>query len=768
MKRRVSLIIFLLSVFFTTFTFGQKFVLSGYLYDASSGEGLIGANISIKNTNYGVTTNAYGFYSITVPKGDYTVHCSYVGFETLTYNLTLDKDITKNAELHPKTEQLDEIVIGATQNKNITNTEVSVIKLDIKDTKVIPVLFGEQDALKTIQLMPGVSSTSEGSSGFFVRGGDADQNLVLLDEAPVYNASHLLGFFSVFNSDALKDIKLYKGGIPSRYGGKASSVLNIRMKDGNSKKWGASGGIGLISSRLTVEGPLVKDKSSIMVSGRRTYFDLIAKGFSEEVENEKLYFYDLNLKTNYNLSENNKLFVSGYLGRDVLGTDEFGFSWGNKTFTLRWNHIFNNKLFANTSLIYSDYNYGFNTKDEGTKINLTAGIYNYNLKQDYTYYLNSKNKISFGWNGIFHRFKPSAFDFEGDLSSSQEIEQRKALETAVYVSNSHKISEKFSTEYGVRLSSLSNIGAYTEKEYDENGNTISQITYKSGDFYKTFLNFEPRLNATYILNKSNSLKFSYNRVAQYLHLLSNNTSEFPTDMWIPTSPRVKPTLADQVTLGYFRNFKQNMFQFSAEGYYKNLSNSVDYKEGAKIYGNPDIEAELVFGKGRAYGIEFLLKKNKGKFTGWLGYTLSKSERKFNEINNGNWFSAKQDRTHDISVVGTYKLSRKLTLSGTWVYNTGNAVTYPTGKYLIDGKHINLYTERNADRMPDYHRLDLGLTWVLKDKKSFYNDLSFSIYNVYARKNAYLIYFNEDKQNHMQATRVSLFSILPSISWNFKF
>lgn len=766
MKKNIYLITFLVFTFSSTYTFAQKFVLSGHLYDASSGEGLINANISVKNTNYGVTTNSYGFYSITLPKGNYTVSYSYLGFETQNIELPLDKSITKNIELHPKSSQLEEIIVGATKNKNIINTEVSVLKLNVKDAKKIPVLLGEQDVLKTIQLMPGVNATSEGSSGFSVRGGDADQNLILLDEAPIYNASHLLGFFSVFNSDALKDIKLYKGGIPAKYGGKVSSVLDIRMKDGNSKKWRASGGIGLISSRLAVEGPLAKDKSSIVISGRRTYLDLIARAVSDEIKNEKLYFYDLNLKANYKISEDDKLYVSGYLGRDVLGTKEFGFSWGNKTLTLRWNHIFNNKLFTNTSLIYSDYNYGFNIKEGGTEIDLISGIYDYNLKQDYTYYLNSKHRISFGWNGIFHRFKPSAFSFEN--LAPIKIEQRKALEAALYASNKHKISNKLSMEYGFRVSSLSNVGPYTEKAYTHNNDLIKETSYKSGSFYKNYFNFEPRLNTTYILNNNNSFKFSYNRIAQYMHMLSNTTSESPTDMWIPTSPKVKPTLVDQITLGYFRNFSKNMYQFNVESYYKNLSNTVDYKDGAKIYGNPNLEQELTFGRGRAYGIELLLKKTKGKFTGWIGYTLSKSERQFNEINDGNWFSTRQDRTHDFSIVGTYELNRKVTLSATWVYNTGDAVTFPVGKYKVDNRYINLYTNRNGDRMPDYHRLDLGLTWVLKDSKSFYNDLSFSIYNAYARKNAYAIYYEQTSQGSMQAKRLSLFSFLPSIAWNFKF
>lgn len=756
-----------LIVLFGTILSAQEFTISGYMRDANSGEELLYATVYAGGTNSGVTTNLYGFYSLSLPAGEYTINYSYVGYESIAFKVNLNANVKKDIELGGDALLLNEVVVVAQrEDENVTNTEVSVVSLDIKDVKKIPVLFGEQDILKTIQLLPGVSANSEGGSGFFVRGGDADQNLILLDEAPVYNASHLLGFFSVFNSDALKDVKMYKGGIPAQYGGRASSVMDVRMKNGNMKEWEASGGLGLISSRLTLEGPLVQDKGSIILSGRRTYLDVVAGLVSPDFADLSLYFYDLNLKANYKLGDKDRVYFSGYLGRDALGTEDFGFDWGNQTMTVRWNHTFNSKLFLNTSFIYSDYDYGFKVQNGGVSINLDAGIYDYNVKQDYSYYLNPQNKIEFGWNGIYHQFKPTVFSF--DDSAADAAQEQYALEGGFYVSNTQKFSEKFSMNYGLRLSTMSNIGDYTEKEYNAEDEVIKETIFESGEFYNTYANLEPRINATYLLGAKSSIKASYNRNVQYLQLLSNSTSGTPTDMWIPSSSLVKPTIADQVSVGYFRNFSSNSYKFSVESYYKNLQNTVDYENGAETFGNPDIEAELVFGKGRAYGIEFLLEKTKGKFTGWASYTLSKSERQYDEINGGDWFSARQDRTHDISLVGTYQITPKLTLSGTWVYNTGDAVTFPSGKYYLDGSLINLYTERNADRFPDYHRLDIGLTWVLKDSKRFYNDLNFSVYNAYNRKNAYTITFAENDLGQTEATRLALFGIIPSVAWNFKF
>ena len=725
------------------------------------------ANVYNAATSQGATTNLYGFYSLTLPRGTYEISFSYLGYDTKKIIVNLSENITRDVELTISSSQLDEVVIMATnEDENIKNTEVSVHSLDMKEIKKIPVIFGEQDVVKTIQLLPGVSANSEGGSGFFVRGGNADQNLILLDEAPVYNASHLLGFFSVFNSDALKDVKLYKGGIPAQYGGRASSVMDVRMRNGNMKEWDISGGLGLISSRLTVEGPIVKDKSSIIVSGRRTYADIVAKPFLDDSDDLSLYFYDLNLKANYKLGDKDRIYVSGYLGRDNLGTETFGFNWGNMTFTGRWNHIFNSKLFSNTSLIYSEYDYGFDIENGGTDITLNAGIYDYNLKQDYNYYLNTNNELSFGWQGIYHQFQPYTFAFDGEIRSSAD--ERNALEGGLYLANQQKISSKLSLNYGMRLTSFSNIGPYTEQIFNSDDEVESETSYRSGNFYNTYFNVEPRFFATYLLGSRNSIKLSYNRNAQYLHLLSNSTSGSPTDIWIPSSPLVEPTIANQFAVGYFKNFTSN-YNFSIEAYYKNLENTVDYKDGAEIFGNENLESELVFGKGRAYGIEFLLEKTKGKLTGWLSYTLSKSERQYDEINNGAWFSARQDRTHDVSIVGIYELTPRVSLSASWVYNTGDAVTFPTGKYFIDDNLVNLYSERNADRMPDYHRLDLGATLKLNTKKdTSRSELNLSIYNAYNRLNAYSITFDTNDTGTTEATRLALFGIVPSLTWNFKF
>ena len=764
MKKHILSLALLL---FGTTAFAQDFTLSGYMRDVESGEELLYATVSVEGTTAGVTTNLYGFYSLTLPKGEYKINYSYVGYETQTVDIILDKDMTKDVEMGSGAQQLAEVVVKAKQeDENITNTEVSVVSLDMKKAKKLPVIMGEQDVLKTVQLLPGVSSNSEGGSGFFVRGGETDQNLILLDEAPVYNASHLLGFFSVFNSDALKDVKLYKGGIPAQYGGRASSVMDIRMKNGNMKKWEASGGVGIISSRLTLEGPIVEDKGSIMVSGRRTYADVLTKAFTDDFDDVTLYFYDLNLKANYKLGEKDRLYVSGYLGRDEFGLGGAGFNWGNQTLTTRWNHTFSNKLFSNTSFIYSDYDYGFAVENGGLDINLDAGIYDYNLKQDFNYYLNPNFKLAFGWQGVLHDFKPSVFTFNEEAQDAAQ--DQLALEGGLYVSAEQKLSKRLSANYGLRLSTLSNIGPYTQTTFDEATDIETETTYDSGDIFNTQAGLEPRVNMTYLLDSKSSIKASYNRNFQYLHLLSNSNAGTPTDQWIPTSVNVKPTIANQVAVGYFRNFANNNYKLSVEGYYKDMQNMVDFKDGAEIFGNSNLETELVFGQGRAYGAEFLLEKTKGKFTGWLSYTLSKAENQFEDINRGEWFSARQDRTHDISVVGTYAITPKLALSGSWVYYTGDAVTFPSGKYFVDDNLVNLYTARNGDRMPDYHRMDLSLTWTIKDTKKFYNDLNISVYNVYNRLNAYTIEFAENEAGMTEATRLALFGTVPSVTWNFRF
>jgi hypothetical protein len=754
----------------------QKFTISGTIEDASNGEELIGASILVVELSTGGTTNVYGFYSVTIPQGTYTVVISYLGYQPVTKNLLLDKSTTINVELEPETTTLQEVVVTSErEDVNVQSTQMSVNKLEMKEIESIPVVFGEKDVIKTIQLLPGIKS-SEGGGGFFVRGGSADQNLILLDEAPVYNASHLLGFFSVFNSDAIKGLSIYKGHIPAEYGGRASSVLDIKMNDGNSKKFNASGGIGLISSRLTLEAPIVKDKGSFILSGRRTYLDLFLKlSNDKDISKSILYFYDLNAKANYQLGDKDRVFVSGYFGRDKFGFgNQFGFDWGNSTATVRWNHLFNDKLFLNTTALFSDYNYkveidGDEGKNNGFKI--ISAIQDISLKEDFEYYISPANTLKFGATAARHKFVPGEIIPESNSSiNSIKLQEKFAWEAAAYISDDMELSKKLKLNAGLRYSWFTQVGPGDIFTYDEDGDVINVETYGDGEKVKTYAGFEPRVGLTYVLNDQSSVKTSYGRNRQYLHLVSNSTSGTPIDLWIPSSNNVKPQIADQYALGYFRNFNDNKYESSVEVYYKDMQNQVDYKTGAELVFNENVESQLLFGKGRSYGAEFFLKKKVGDFSGWVSYTWSRTEREFEGVDFGSVYPASWDRTHDVSVVGIYKANAKWTLSATFVYRTGDAVTYPVGKYEVDGETINLYATRNDNRLPAYHRLDLGATKVIKNSKKYESSLSFSIYNAYARKNAFQINFEEDPDNpeKTQAVKISLFSILPSITYNFKF
>ena len=769
----------LLFVLFTVLSsaYGQeRFTISGNITDSDNGEGLIGATVLVEELKTGVVTNEYGFYSLTLVKGEYTLAISYVGFETFRKTIVLDQNLRLNQELVSQSRNLQEVVVTSERpDENIRSTSIGVNKLDVREIDVVPVVFGEKDVIKTIQLLPGIKS-NEGGGGFFVRGGSADQNLILLDEAPVYNASHLLGFFSVFNSDAIKDLSIYKGHIPAEYGGRASSVLDIRMKDGNSKKLTASGGIGLISSRLAVEAPLVKDKGSFIVSGRRTYADVFLKlSNNEDLSNSILYFYDLNVKANYRLNPNNRIYLSGYFGRDKFGfSDVFGFDWGNTTATLRWNHIFNDKLFLNSTVLFSDYNYQVKISgDEGENngFRITSAIRDFSIKEDFDYFISPANTMKFGVNVIRHGFMPGAIetDLFSDVNASR-LQEKYAWEGAVYVSNDTEFSDRFMANYGLRYSYFAQVGPGDIFTYDENGEIIDVNSYGSGDIVQTYGGLEPRIGLTYVLDEESSIKTSFGRNRQYLHLLSNSTSGTPIDLWIPSSNNVKPQFVDQYAAGYYRNFKDNTFESSVEIYYKDMNNQVDYKTGAELVYNENVESQLLFGKGWSYGAEFFLKKNTGDLTGWISYTWSKTERKFDGVDQGQVYPANQDRRHDLSLVGIYQLSRKWTLSASFVYYTGNAVTFPIGKYQVEGKVVNLYDKRNANRYPDYHRLDLGATLQLKEKENFSSDINFSIYNAYARKNVYSINFREVAADptRTEAVKLSLFNILPSVTYNFKF
>ncbi|AYZ36345.1 TonB-dependent receptor [Chryseobacterium indologenes] len=760
---------------FSTFVLAQQtYSVSGTIKDKKNGELLIGVAVKVsEDPSINVVANEYGFYSLSLPEGNYTLIISNPGYKDFEQQIKVDQNIKMDLPLLPQeqiSKSIDEVVItGIKKDKNLTSAQMGTETLSIKNIEKLPVLFGEKDVMKTIQLLPGIKSNGEGSSGFSVRGGATDQNLILLDEAPVYNASHLLGFFSTFNSDALKDVSIIKGNSPAQYGGRLSSVLDVKMKDGNNQDYNINGGVGLISSRLSVEGPIQKEKSSFIVSGRRTYADLFLKT-SNDYKDNKLYFYDLNLKANYQLNENNRLYLSGYFGRDVLGLgNTFSTDWGNTTATLRWNSIINSKLFSNTSFIYSNYDYKVSLKSNDNNFGLNSKIQDWNLKQDFTWFAGNKHSVRFGLQSIYHTITPSSAS--GTSVSSFPRNTRKSWENALYINDDFKATEKLTVNYGARLSMFSVLGGDTFNTYNNGVLTDSRYIEK-GKFGKTYVNIEPRITANYRINEVSSIKAGYSRNTQNLHLLSNSSSGNPTDQWIGSSLTVKPEIADQVSLGFSRNFNNNNYEVNAEVYYKSMQNQIDFKNGAQITFDTaaDVESELLFGKGRAYGLELIAKKKSGKLTGWISYTLSKTERKINGINDNQWYNARMDKTHDLSIVATYQLNPKWSFSGLFVYSTGNAVTFPTGKYQLNGQTVFQYSTRNADRMPAYHRMDLSATYEPSSNKRFRGSWTFGIYNLYGRENAYTITF-EDNPNNPGTTRAmqtSLFRWVPNITYNFKF
>lgn len=754
----------------------SKFTISGTVTDAKSGELMIGATIRVKELpSVGAVSNEYGFYSLTLPQGQYTLQTSLLSFADQAIPVNLLANRRLDLVLTEASQTLQEVVVKTTAaNDNVSNPTMGVEKLSVKDIKTIPVLMGERDPLKVLQLLPGIKSAGEGNSGFNVRGGNSDQNLILLDEAPVYNASHLLGFFSTFNADAIKDLAIYKGGMPAQYGGRLSSVLDVKMNDGNNQDFHASGGIGLISSRLALEGPIQKDKSSFLLTGRRTYADAFLKlSNNSDINQNTLYFYDLNAKLNYTLSAKDRVYLSGYFGRDKFGLgDLFAIDWGNATGTLRWNHLYNDKLFGNTSLIYSQYDYQVGVANGSNQFNLKSSINDINLKQEFSYFPNPKNAMRFGVNVIHHRITPRTRTATSENSSINTTHDpaRSSFESAVYFTNKWQPTEKFNVEYGLRLTSFAVMGGSNYYTLDANQNIVDTLKYASNQVVQHYFNAEPRLSIAYVIRPDLSVKASYTRNVQNLHLLSTSSASTPNDRWIQSSNLVRPEIADQVALGFFKNLNDNAFEFSTEVYYKAMQNQIDYKNGADFTYSDNLETQLLFGKGRAYGAEFLFRKKTGQLTGWIGYTLSRTEKQIGNINNGSWYPAKQDRTHDISVVGIYKLSPKWTLSGTWVYNTGNAVSFPTGKYRIDGVVFFNYTERNGYRMPAYHRLDLGATVQFRKRRNFESDLAFGLYNAYGRANPYAINFEQSSSDPSvtEVQRVTLFKYVPYVTYNFKF
>ncbi|MGM0478809.1 MAG: TonB-dependent receptor [Bacteroidota bacterium] len=769
---------FLSTLLLTCGLFAQEISISGTIKDGTNGEDLFGASVVVKELqNTGARSNAYGFYSLSVEAGEYTLIYRSSGYEDKTIQVQLEADTTINVELGvpQEVQEMEEVVVTSEkENDNITSAQMEVTKLDPKDIETIPILFGEQDVMKTLQLTPGVKGAGEGNAGFFVRGGGADQNLILLDESTVYNASHLLGFFSVFNSDAIKDVALYKSGIPAEYGGRASSVMDVKMRDGNSKNYNLSGGIGLISSRLTVEGPIIKDKSSFIVSGRRSYADIfLPLAPNQDLDNTTLYFYDLNAKANIDLGDNDRLYISGYFGRDdFMLDDQFGFDWGNQTGTLRWNHVYSDKLFSNTSLIYSKFDYQFSIGSGADGFGIRSSIRDYNVKQDFSYFYNSNNTIKFGVNAIHHTFEPGVLESGENVGFNQiELDKRRGLELGAYIQNEQKIGNRWALMYGLRYSGFNYMGEGTAFEYDEEGAIISEEEYDPWESIKYYQGFEPRFSASFIIDEKSSIKTGYNRIFQYIHQLSNTTTSSPTDVWVPTSNNVKPQIGDQIAVGYYRNFDNNTYKASVETYYKWLDNQIDYRPNANLILNEQVERELVYGQGRAYGIEFQVKKTKGDFTGWINYTLSRALRQFDDIDNGREFSARQDRIHDLTAVLTYNINKKFVFSTSFIYYTGDAVTFPSAQYSYDGYTVPYVGDRNGNRLPDYHRLDLGFTWYMKDREHFEQSLNFSIYNVYNRENAFSVRFTDSFEGNTtgrtQAVQTALFKLIPSITYNFK-
>ena len=763
---------------------GDNHTISGYIKDAANGETIIGANVYIEEIGSGTVSNEYGFYSVNLPAGSYTLIFSYVGFDTRMEKVTIDQDIKLDMEIGVESQELQEVVISSeAANANVSSTEISVNKLDIGTIKKVPTLLGEVEILRSIQLLPGVSSVGEGATGFNVRGGSIDQNLVLLDEAPVYNSSHLFGFFSVFNPDAVKDVKLYKGGIPARYGGRLSSILDVRMKEGNNKNLAINGGIGAIFSRLSVEAPIIKDKASFIIAGRRSYADVLAQPFlSEEAEGSALNFHDLTLKTNWTLGEKDRLFLSGYTGRDNFRFgDDAGFNWGNATATLRWNHIYNDGLFGNVTAYFSDYDYQLSFGAESNnRFDWDAAIKNYAIKPEFTWFVNPNNQVRFGGQLIIYEFNPgNAIGISEGEALDLSLENRFAIESALYIENELTPSDRFTVNYGLRLSHFNYVGEGdvftfdTETPVGQRRTVTSTESFDQWESIQTYANLEPRLSLKFQLNNKESLKATYNRTAQYIHLLSNTAASTPVDIWTPSTNNIRPQISDQVAIGYFLNSADNTLEFSVETYFKRLDNLIDYVDGADLLLNPFIEGDILEGKGRAFGLELFLRKTAGRFTGWASYTLARSERLVEGINNNEWYATRFDQTHNLSLTTFYEASKRLDISASFGIISGTPLTLPTTRIEQQGFIIphNIDNARNNFRIPVYHRLDFSAT--LQGKKNltrrWQSEWVFSVYNVYGRRNAFSIFTRQTSNGVKEAVRLSVFgSFIPAVAYNFKF
>jgi hypothetical protein len=785
-----SFIFLILFIVFFADTHAQQ--ISGTIKDSTTGESLIGATIKVVELNTGTTTNENGQFKLKIADGTYTLTISYLGYLNKQIKVVVvnGKNVNLPLVLSPTViEKKEALIIGNRNDKNVTSTEMSRVELTAEQVKGLPVIFGEPDVLKAITLLPGIKSGGEGGTGFYVRGGGPDQNLVLMDDAVIYNPSHLLGFLSVFNTDAVKNIEVIKGGMPANYGGRLSSILNVNLKEGNDKKFVTNGGVGLISSRLSVEGPIKKGKSGFMIAGRRTYIDAIARPFlTTEQRANGYYFYDFNAKFHYQFSDKDKIVISAYYGRDIFSFRSptnnlvrFNVGWGNAAVSAKWFHQYNKKLFSNTVAVYNRYDLNNKFEFGSNGFVLSSGLQDWNLKHDFIY-LSGNHNMKFGASYIWHTFTPGiATGQVGTIVINEAINKQYAHEAAIYFLDEFKLGSRLTVNAGLRGVLFTQVGPFTEKIFDDQDLVIGDgKTYKSGEPIVTYPGIEPRLAATYLLNSTTSLKASFNRVYQFLHLATTSGAQFPADLWVPSSQRVKPQLAYQYAVGVYKNFNKNEYETSIEAYYKPMFNQIEFKPGANLFFNQNLENEMVFGEGLSYGIEFFAKKKFGRLTGWIGYTWSRTTRQFDELNNGRPFFFRYDRTHDISIVATYQINNKWTVNGVFVYGTGNATTLPTARYtyqpgfdLITGEpkitFIDLYDRINDYRLPAYHRLDVSFTYVAKQTEKFESSWNFSIYNLYNRANPYFIYFVPDLEaQRVRAYMVYLFPILPSVAWNFKF
>lgn len=789
----IKRILILLLVLSTTLMAQDKLVLSGFIKDVASSEDLIGANIVCEELAIGATSNPYGFYSMTLPEGNYTIRYSFIGYEDQVFQVKVDKSLRKDVLLNVFTEQLSEIILEDEALQKVRSVEMSVNRLETKAIKELPAVLGEVDIIKSIQLLPGVTSVGEGANGFNVRGGAADENLVLLDEMTLYNSSHLFGFFSVFNSDAIKDMKLYKGGIPAEYGSRVSSVLDVRQKEGNANNFAGSAGIGLISSRLLLEGPLWSDRSSFMLAGRRSYGDLfLVLSDDPAIKDNKLYFFDLNMKINTWLGDKDRLFLSSYMGRDAFKFgDRFASSWGNTTMSLRWLHLFSDRLVSNMSLNYNDYDYEISILPDGFEFDWVSHIKSNQLKYDLSYFANNQHKFKFGIAANEFHFMPGEIIPASETSAVRNFQMRDkfAYETGVYAQDEWAVSQRVLVKAGLRLSSFFRVGVDTITLYNEdpiyydnlqnqyiNGDSINTETYGSDDVISRFNNLEPRFSIKYQIDELSSIKASYQNINQYMHLITNASSPTPLDIWAPSGPYIKPLNSQQIALGYFKTSGNQQWDFSTEIYYKKLKNTLDYVDAADLEFNNNLETEILYGEGRAYGLELMIEKNVGKFTGWLAYTLSKTESLVTGygaddpgINNGTWYPNPQDKTHDLSLVAFYKHNSKWSFSSNFVYATGIPTNYPVAKFEYEDIVVPHYNgERNQERLPSYHRIDIAATYRPLENQN--REWVFSIYNVYNRKNASSVFFreSEDIEGQTEAVKLSIFPILPSVTYNLKF